>query len=381
MTSICYIVPSYTPSEASHMAHLPRFLSEVGKYCDLHVIFQRGKGLPEIPNVRSVYVQRPGNHFQRAAELISVVYHLRRQGCKKFFVRISASAALELNLLSHFLDLQVYHWVSGQGKGLKPPWREGLRRRMYYELSDWVLRTNIRLAHRFVTGPENMVNYFAKEYGADLKKTIVLYNDINTEVFKPPHVSNSKEHLRQGLGLPLDRSIVLFVGRVSPYKGGHYLIPIANLLQQLSPEALLVVVGDVHIPSVVHAAHRDHVCNVLFVGPVPNFRVLKYYQAADVFIMPSDSEGFPRVLLEAMTCGLPVVTFDAGGVRDILGPKQQEFVVPRRDLEAFVSRTAKLFRQPELCQTLAEENLREVQRFSTERVAQMFVERIVEATA
>jgi hypothetical protein len=86
MTSICYIVPSYTPNEASHMAHLPRFLSEVGKYCDLHVIIQRGREQPKIPDVRSVYVQRPGNHFQRAVELIQVAYRLRQQGCCKFFV-------------------------------------------------------------------------------------------------------------------------------------------------------------------------------------------------------------------------------------------------------------------------------------------------------
>jgi hypothetical protein len=86
--SICYIVPSYTADEASHMAHLPHFLSEVGKYCHLHVIIQRGSGKPDIPNVRSVYVQRPGNHFQRALELIRVAYRLRRQGCKKFLAHV-----------------------------------------------------------------------------------------------------------------------------------------------------------------------------------------------------------------------------------------------------------------------------------------------------
>jgi hypothetical protein len=105
--SICYIVPSYSTDEASHMAHLPRLLSEVGKYCDLHVIIQRGSGQPEITNAQSVYVQRPGNHVQRAVELIHVASQLRRQGCQKFFIRISASAALELNLLSRFVSVHL----------------------------------------------------------------------------------------------------------------------------------------------------------------------------------------------------------------------------------------------------------------------------------
>jgi glycosyltransferase involved in cell wall biosynthesis len=375
--SICYIVPSYAADASSHMAHLPRFLSEVGKYCELHVIIQRGRGQPQIPNVRSVYVQQPGNHLQRAIELIQVAYRLRRQGCKKFFVRISASAALELNLLSRFLGLQVYYWMSGQGKDLKPAWREGVRRRLYYEFGDWLLHINIRLAHRFVTGPESMVKYFAKEYRADTAKTIVLYNNVNLQIFKPLGVPNAKENIRQDLGLPVNCPILLFVGRVSPYKGGPYLVPMASLLQERLANVLLVVVGDIHMPHVVELASQTYLRNIRFVGSIPNTQVVQYYQVADVFIMPSNSEGFPRVLLEAMACGLPVVAFDVGGVRDILGPKQQEFVVPRGNLEAFVSRAIELIQQPNLRQALAEENLQNVQRYSMERVARMFVERIV----
>ena len=105
-SSICYIVPSYTPDEASHMAHLPRFLSEVGQYCDVHVIIQHGSGQPGFPNVRSVYVQRPGNHFQRAIELVRLAYRLHRQGCRKSFIRVSASAALELGLIGRLLGLR-----------------------------------------------------------------------------------------------------------------------------------------------------------------------------------------------------------------------------------------------------------------------------------
>lgn len=374
---VCYIVPSYTPDEASHMAHLPRFLSEVGKYCDLHVIIQRGQGQPEIPNVRSIYVQRPGNHLQRAIELIQIAYQLRQQGCRKFFVRISASAALELNLLSRFFDLQVYHWVSGQGKDLKPPWRQGLRRRMYYELGDWLLRTNIRLAYRFVTGPESMVDYFVKEYGATPNKTIVLYNDIDLTVFKPIATPRQKADLRRELGLPPERHILLSVGRVSFKKGGRLLIPIAHLLRRHLPDTLLVVVGHIHMPEVVKRAQQEELCNLLFEGAVPNVEVLKYYQAADVFLMPSLEEGFPRKLLEAMACGLPIVAFDVGGVRDIVHPQQLPFVLPRGDVNGMMHQVAKLLADPLLRAQQIEFGLHKVRQYSTEVVARMFFERIV----
>lgn len=374
---ICYIVPSYSQNEASHMAHLPHFLSEVGKYCDVHVIIQRGRGQPEIPNVRSVYVQRPGNHFRRALELTRVAYRLWQQGCRKFFVRISASAALVLGLLGRILRFHVYYWVSGQGKDMKPPWRQGIRRRLYYELGDWMLRVNIRLAHRFVTGPESMLNYYVGEFGVNSAKIIVIYNDIDLATFRPVTTVNERQELRRYLALPSDKNVLLSVGRVSPWQNGPYVIPIAEQVGKRLCDTLFVVIGHIHMPEVVKYAQEKRLNHLRLLGALPNTEVLKYYQAADIFLMPSPVEGFPRKLLEAMACGLPIVAFDVGGIRDILGPKQQEFVVPRGDVEAFVSRTVDLIRQPELRQALAQENRQEVQRFSTERVAKMFVERIV----
>jgi glycosyltransferase involved in cell wall biosynthesis len=376
--SICYIVPSYSTDEASHMAHLPRFLGEVGKYCDLHVIIQRGSGQPEIPNARSVHVQRPGNHFQRAVELIRVAYRLRQRECQKFFIRISASAALELNLLSRFFDLQVYYWVSGQGKDKKPPWRKELWPRIYSEVGDRLLRLNIRLAHRFVTGPESMVDYFVKEHGTDPSKIITLYNDIDPIAFTPLNTPDGKPALRRTLGLPQEAATLLSVGRVSSSNGGHLLIPLAQLFRRHLGNACMVVVGPIHMSHVVREASEKGLDNLCFVGPMPNSRVLKYYQATDVCIIPSEIEGFPRKLLEAMACGLPIVAFDVGGIRDILGSKQQRFVVRRGDLEAFVSRVMECVQQPELRRALSEENLQTVQRFSTKRVAHMFIQRIVE---
>ncbi|MFX1343436.1 MAG: glycosyltransferase family 4 protein [Promethearchaeota archaeon] len=375
--SICYIVPSYTPDEASHMAHLPHFLGELGKYCDVRVIIQRGKGQPRIPNVRSVYVQRPGNHFERATELIRLALRLRREGCRKFFIRISASAALEVGLIGRLMGLQTYYWLSGQVKHMKPTWRKGLRRRMYYEVGDWLVRLNIRLAHRFVTGPKSMVDYFVREYAVNPAKIILMYNDINLDAFAPVATATQKERLRMELGLPAKSSIILSSSRVSPNKGGHFLPKIAQSLYQHRVDTLLVVVGDIHLPRVVEIARQEGLSNLLFLGPVPNTQLPKFYQAADVFILPSEEEGFPRKILEAMACGIPIVAFDVGGVRDILAPEQFPFIIPRGDIQSLVNKAITLLNDPSLRAEQARLGVCKVRHYSTERVARMFVERIV----
>jgi glycosyltransferase involved in cell wall biosynthesis len=98
------------------------------------------------------------------------------------------------------------------------------------------------------------------------------------------------------------------------------------------------------------------------------------YRIADVFIHPTYNEGFPRVILEAMAAGLPIVTTDAGGTAELLGPRQQQFVVKRADRVAFAGKLAELLASPELWPVLGTENLKAVERFSTENVARMYEE-------
>ena len=83
----------------------------------------------------------------------------------------------------------------------------------------------------------------------------------------------------------------------------------------------LVVVGDGPERSRLERAAADPVLDdrMQVVGPVPNRDLPELYAAADCLVMPSYEEGFPRVLLEAMACGTPVVTTDAGGSADVVG--------------------------------------------------------------
>jgi glycosyltransferase involved in cell wall biosynthesis len=61
--------------------------------------------------------------------------------------------------------------------------------------------------------------------------------------------------------------------------------------------------------------------------------VLKFYQTADVFVFPSMKEGFPNVLLEAMSCGLPCIASDIGGVTELISDDREGFIVPKGSSE------------------------------------------------
>jgi glycosyltransferase involved in cell wall biosynthesis len=78
------------------------------------------------------------------------------------------------------------------------------------------------------------------------------------------------------------------------------------------------------------------------------------------------------VLLEAMAAGLPIVTTDAGGTSDILGPAQRAFVVQRDARDCLVRKLAALLADPGQRAALSRENLVTVQRFATPRVAEMY---------
>ena len=382
-SSVCYILPSYSQDEAQHFAHVPRLLSEIGKHADVYVIIEKCRGNPVIANVKAIYPQKYGygNRFLRMLELAAIAFKLRRRGCRKFFIRISATAGFTLCLLSKLADIETYYWSSGQGKNILPGWNSGFRnffQRLQTEIHLIPFYFISKLTDYFVTGPEKMGDYYIQEYGVNPRKIVILYNDIDVTRFKTLRIETTKESLRKELNLPMNKKIVLFVGRVSPLKGGPYLIPIAEEVLRKVDNVIFVVVGSVQLNIFKQKVKSKGLDKVLrLVGSVPNSVASKYYLAADVFIMPSNSEGFPRVLLETMASGLPFVAFDVGGVRDIVNERQLDFVVPRGNVKLFAEKLIRLLKDANLRGELADDGLKRVQYFSTGRVAKMFLERIV----
>jgi glycosyltransferase involved in cell wall biosynthesis len=125
----------------------------------------------------------------------------------------------------------------------------------------------------------------------------------------------------------------LFVGRIAPLKGAHYLLEAWRRLSL--GEAELVLVGSRELPRVWLERGGSAVSHI---APVPRAALAGHYRSASVFVFPSLVEGLPLVALEAMACGLPVVATREAVGSDLVQDGVEGFLVPSRDVEALAEK-------------------------------------------
>src|SRR4051812_545244 len=145
-------------------------------------------------------------------------------------------------------------------------------------------------------------------------------------------------NLRAALRLE-DKHVVMTAARLVPIKNVRLLIDAVALLRERIFNTHLLIVGDGPEAQALKeaAAVLDLSDAVTFAGSVPHADTPAYYRAADVFALASGFDNSPNVLLEAMACGLPIVTTDVGGVRDFVEERSGGAVVPPGDAPALAA--------------------------------------------
>jgi teichuronic acid biosynthesis glycosyltransferase TuaC len=179
-----------------------------------------------------------------------------------------------------------------------------------------------------------------EEAGAERKKLHAIYNGVDTEVFRP----RDRGAIRHELGIAENHPLLLFVGNYLPVKNPLFLIEAHAHLnrrraQAGKPLARLVMVGDGPLREDMEKAVRDHgtVASVEILNRETPASIARRMNAADLLCMSSHNEGFPNVILEAMACGLRVVSTDVGGIHELVCDPSRGLLVQTGDLGAYVS--------------------------------------------
>jgi glycosyltransferase involved in cell wall biosynthesis len=159
-------------------------------------------------------------------------------------------------------------------------------------------------------------------------KRIFLPNGVDTERCVPIS-AEEKLQLRARLSLPSDATIVIYVGRLVPEKCVNLLLKIWNDIRQKHSDAHLLIVGE---GSEEQTLREMRVEGVQFTGQVND--AVPYLQAADLFVLPSSTEGLSNSMLEAMSCGLPVLATAVGGAPDVIQQKVSGLLIPPDDVDA-----------------------------------------------
>lgn len=207
----------------------------------------------------------------------------------------------------------------------------------------------VRCADLILASTPDEAGQLARHYDADPDRIELVPPGVDHKAFRP----GDPEVARARLGLA-GRRVLLFVGRIQPLKGLD--LAVRCLAELDDPQAVLLVVGGpsgadgaaelARVRALVADLGLEH--QVRFVPPRPHDRLAVYYQAAEVCLVPSRSESFGLVALEAAACGTPVVAAAVGGLRVLVDHGTSGFLVDERDPASYAGPVAAILDDPDL---------------------------------
>ena len=176
----------------------------------------------------------------------------------------------------------------------------------------------------------------AVQLGADPARALVVGNGVDISKFQP----HPKDQARAKLGIAPHARVLISVGGLVERKGFHRVIPLLPELLKTYPDLVYLIVGGASAEGDNRAELEKMVADlglgahVRFLGPKPHEELAAVLSSADVFVLATRAEGWANVFLEAMACGLPVVTTDVGGNREVVCRPELGEVVPFGDAQA-----------------------------------------------
>ena len=194
-----------------------------------------------------------------------------------------------------------------------------------------VIQSVLNRANRVIAFSADLARHVA-DLGVPSDRVDVVYRGVDHSIFKP----RDRSEARKSLGIDGDSIVLVWVGRLVDVKNPGMAIQASAKWKQLYGDRLrLIMIGDGVLRAGLErlADQLGTSQNCTFLGSIPHAQIACWFQAANLTILTSHSEGVPNVLLESIACGTPFVATDVGGVREIADPHLDR-LVPADDHEA-----------------------------------------------
>lgn len=265
--------------------------------------------------------------FAMAIGSYRTVRALRQEGANVIDAHFGFPDGHAATLLGRWLGMPVTITLRGtEVPHARDPWR---RR--------WLVRALSGADRLFAVA--DALRRHAVDLGVAGERIRVVGNGVDTTRFRPMPGAEA----RQRLGLPADAPVLVSVGGLSERKGFHRVLDCLPALTARHPGLQYLIVGGGGPEGDWGPRLRQQARNlgleqgVHFLGHVPPERLREPLSAADVFVLATRNEGWANVFLEAMACGLPVVTTDVGGNREVVSSDALGRVVPFGDHQALLA--------------------------------------------
>ena len=231
----------------------------------------------------------------------------------------------------------------------------------------------MKLADKILTRNKAMVK-MNRRLGIEEKKQAIFPQVIDLKRFRPRKNPELKKKLKIE-----SKKVILTVSRIGPEKGLDYVLEIYQKLK--TKNVVWLVVGDGNYREVLERKIKElNIKGIYFVGEKKNPE--NYYNIADVFVLPSEQEGFPNVLLEALACGVPAIAFKANPPKIILPTdellKKCGFVA--KDIEDMARKIDKLLANNKLRRKMGKNAREKAKEYSLEKIGKKFLKIIEEVT-